>query len=156
MIPFYKCSGGPTCTIVLQQQISKPSPTGPHPRLLGSLNRLLYRHSTSGFGIDTLCFEEVLADDPEVSGPEYVDVPPGMLPELQGGDFWWKTPPSSGESTRPSLPTFTLKPRHRTVSLGLPAPPTPMIAIPPSTKDRNIASAPVQDTLGSKGGEFSC
>jgi len=35
-----------------------------------------------------LCFEEVLADDPEVSGPEYVNVLPGTLPDLQGGDFW--------------------------------------------------------------------
>ena len=48
--------------------------------------------------IDTLRFDEVCADNEVVTGPDYVNMPPDMLPKLQGTDFWWKALPSSGES----------------------------------------------------------
>ncbi|KAG9309166.1 hypothetical protein JVU11DRAFT_10877 [Chiua virens] len=74
--------------------LSEPTASSPHPKLLGSLKEMLYVHYTSGIEADTLRFEEVRADDPLVSGPEYVEVPEEQLPVLQG-DLWWMALPPS-------------------------------------------------------------
>ena len=81
-----------------QGGIAKASTTFPHPRLLGSLKVMLARHYRSGMTVDTLSFDEVLANDQSVTGPEYVDVPVDGLPELKGSNFWWQRLPASGES----------------------------------------------------------
>ena len=66
---------------------------------------MLLQHYSTGMKIDTLLFDEVRADDElVVTSPEYVNVPPDMLPELQGTDFWWKALPPSGESLRRCFP----------------------------------------------------
>ncbi|KAG9309154.1 hypothetical protein JVU11DRAFT_10864 [Chiua virens] len=74
--------------------LSEPTASSPHPKLLGSLKEMLYVHYTSGIEADTLRFEGIRADDPSVSGPEYVDVPEEQLPALQG-DLWWTMLPLS-------------------------------------------------------------
>lgn len=47
--------------------------------------------------MESLSFDEVCADDPAVTGGEYVQVPADVLPELTGVDFWWHILPPSGE-----------------------------------------------------------
>ncbi|KAF8134209.1 hypothetical protein EV363DRAFT_1160616 [Boletus edulis] len=74
--------------------LPKPRVGSPHPRLLGSLGAMLLRHYSGGMTVDTLRFDEVSADDPSVTGPEYVDLLVDALPELKG-DMWWKVPPLS-------------------------------------------------------------
>ena len=46
---------------------------------------------------DTLCFHEVLADDPSVTGCGYVDLHTA-LPEVKGDDLWWEALPPHRES----------------------------------------------------------
>ena len=61
--------------------------------------------------MDTLCFHEVRADDPSVTGPCYVDIHPQALPSLEVEDFWWQAPPPHGEwlvpdQVSPRLPLY--------------------------------------------------
>lgn len=58
---------------------------------------MLSRHYKGGTTLDTLCFDDVRADDPEVTGPNYVDVPLEALPDVGEGDFWWEALPPGGE-----------------------------------------------------------
>jgi hypothetical protein len=46
---------------------------------------------------DTLCFDAVRADDPLVTGPQYVDISVDVLPDVGGENLWWKVLPPSGE-----------------------------------------------------------
>lgn len=64
---------------------------------------MLLRHYSGGMELDTLCFEDVRADDPSTIGPEYVDVSGDALPTLEGVDTWWKVLPSEGQSFRHAL-----------------------------------------------------
>ena len=59
---------------------------------------MLLRHYSGGMTLETLSFDQVSADDPSVTGPEYVVVQADSLPELEGDHAWWKGPPPSGES----------------------------------------------------------
>lgn len=85
-------------SLCFQAHLPKPTMSSPHPRLLGSLGAMLFRHYSGGMGIDTLCFDQVSSDDPSVTGPGYVDIPAGALPNLEGAGEWWKVPPASSES----------------------------------------------------------
>ena len=84
-------------SLQFQQNLPSPSEGSPHPRLLGSLRRMLSLHYKGGMTWDTLCFHEVHADDPLVIGPNYVDIHVEALPDLEGDDFWWKVLPPHGE-----------------------------------------------------------
>ncbi|KAF8119137.1 hypothetical protein EV363DRAFT_1203395 [Boletus edulis] len=84
---------------VFQKGLKQPSEGHPHPRLLGSLRRMLSQHYRSGTTLDTLRFDEVRADDPLVTDPGYLDVHTA-LPKLEGDDFWWNALPPYGN--RPS------------------------------------------------------
>ncbi|KAN0090968.1 hypothetical protein V8E55_004534 [Tylopilus felleus] len=83
-----------------QRGLPKPTPSSPHPKLIGSLVAMLYRHYSGGIGLDTLCFEEVRENNPSTMGPEYVDVSVDALPPLEEVDTWWKVLPSNGRSFR--------------------------------------------------------
>ncbi|KAG9309160.1 hypothetical protein JVU11DRAFT_10870 [Chiua virens] len=74
--------------------VRDPDSSHPHSTLLGSLERVLYDHLTSGSD-EALDFQGVRSDDPEVTGPCYVDLPRDTLPELEGTDFWWHDLPES-------------------------------------------------------------
>ncbi|KAG8220309.1 hypothetical protein J3R82DRAFT_3506 [Butyriboletus roseoflavus] len=68
----------------------------PHPKLLGSLQRVLARSYADGLAIEAFRFDEVRADDPSILGSEYVDVPEHALPHLDGAPFsWWNGLPPS-------------------------------------------------------------
>ena len=58
---------------------------------------MLLRHYRSGMTMDTLSFDEVRSDDPAITGPDYIDVPADILPELKGANFWWQLLPPSGK-----------------------------------------------------------
>lgn len=79
------------------------SPSYPHPKLLGSLKGMLGNHHRNGMGVDTLLFDAVRADDPSVSGEEYVDVPSGSFPKVNGADLWWQDLPPEGEYANSGL-----------------------------------------------------
>ncbi|KAG9309162.1 hypothetical protein JVU11DRAFT_10872 [Chiua virens] len=74
------------------RRLPSPSPSSPHPRLLGSLDEVLFRHSQL-FGLEALDFEEVSENDPSITGPEYVDVPAQLIPAPNLSDSWWLSPP---------------------------------------------------------------
>ncbi|KAN0094297.1 hypothetical protein V8E55_002584 [Tylopilus felleus] len=76
------------------RRLPRPTLSSPHPKLIGSLAAMLLRHYSGGMELDTLCFEDVRADDPSTIGPEYVDVSGDALPTLEGVDTWWKVLPS--------------------------------------------------------------
>lgn len=77
-------------------KIPKPKPTSPHPRLLGSLRRVLLDHYKSGMVLATLDFGQVAWDDALVTEDCYVNVPQYVLPEPVGEDLWWQKLPPSG------------------------------------------------------------
>ena len=83
---------------------------------------MLSHHYTSGMTADTLCFHEVRADDPLVTGSGYVDLR-AALPGPEGDDFWLKALPPFGESLalRATFPLLTV--RFPSVSLRVPAQP---------------------------------
>ncbi|KAF8119136.1 hypothetical protein EV363DRAFT_1306183 [Boletus edulis] len=89
-----------------QSELPKPTANSPHPRLLGSLKAMLGRHYRSGMTLDTLSFDQVRADDPAITGSEYVEVPASSVPRPNGDDNWWLLlPPSASfkaESTEGS------------------------------------------------------
>ncbi|KAF8432123.1 hypothetical protein L210DRAFT_3507609 [Boletus edulis BED1] len=74
---------------VFQKGLKQPSEGHSQPRLLGSLHSMLPQHYRSGTTLDTLCFDEVHADDPLVTSSGYLDVHTA-LPKLEGDDFWKK------------------------------------------------------------------
>ena len=80
-----------------QSQLPTPSASSPYPRLLGSLRAMLACHYRCGMTLDTLLFDQVRADDPGVTGVEFVDVAAEALPPLKEGTFWWELLPPSGE-----------------------------------------------------------
>ena len=61
---------------------------------------MLFGHFSGGFGVDTLHFDQIRADDPLVFGPEYVDVPRAALPKIETpwSACWWNKPPQFGGS----------------------------------------------------------
>lgn len=58
---------------------------------------MLFRHYSGGMTMDTLCFDDVRADDPSITDTSYVDVPADALPDLVGTEFWWQEVPPSSE-----------------------------------------------------------
>lgn len=60
---------------------------------------MLLDYYSNNMEIDTHRFYKVCADDPSITGEEYVDIPVDALPELKGRDFWWHELPPSGELT---------------------------------------------------------
>ncbi|KAI9453882.1 hypothetical protein HD554DRAFT_2179246 [Boletus coccyginus] len=111
---------------VEEKKIPMASPSYPHPKLLGSLKGMLGNHHRNGMGVDTLLFDAVRADDPSVSGEEYVDVPSGSFPKVNGADLWWQDLPPE-------------------VSLQVDTPPTV-----PSQVEGQSSNAPVQGSSGLK------
>lgn len=82
----------------------RPSASSPHPRILGSLRRMLGRHYKTGMSMDTLVFSDVRDDDPMITDPYYVDIPVDQLPDLNGSDFWWNVLPPSVTLSVPEEP----------------------------------------------------
>lgn len=110
--------------------LSQPTKSSPHPRLLGSLGRVLEHYYLSGMTKESLLLHEVRSDDPLVSGEEYVDVPSNGFPKLEGTtDFWWNTPPSSGGLVLEMFRNLGLNFNAKTVQLKAPSPPS---AVSPS------------------------
>ncbi|KAG8220395.1 hypothetical protein J3R82DRAFT_3377 [Butyriboletus roseoflavus] len=73
----------------------------PHPKLLGSLQRVLACSYADGLAIKVFRFDEVRTDDPSISGSKYVDVPEHALPHLDGAPFsWWNGLPPSGPKSK--------------------------------------------------------
>lgn len=129
--------------------------------------------------IDTLCFDEVCADDPLIQGSEYVKVPVDMLPELKGADFWWNMRPQSGQLVLSGFETLPLGIHHHIVSLRVNPPPSSSAAplveegISSTQSDRvshprlklrlklnrnaqDPPPAPIQAATGGKDGKSTC
>lgn len=79
-----------------QERIPHPSPTSPHPRLLGSLRRVLLDYYSSGMDED-FDLSSVRDSDDLVTEEEYTDISDSLdpLPDLTG-DLWWQELPPSG------------------------------------------------------------
>ncbi|KAG9309167.1 hypothetical protein JVU11DRAFT_10878 [Chiua virens] len=75
--------------------VGDPDSCHPHSILLGSLERVLYDHLTSGSEPGTLDFQSMRSDDPKVTDSCYVDIPRDTLPKLEGTDFLWHDLPAS-------------------------------------------------------------
>lgn len=84
---------------------------------------MLFEHYSGGMGIDTLHFDKVRADDPSVSSPEYVDVSPSALPNIQSSspDYWWNILPPFGESILGIFRIFSLISIDFLVNLKVPS-----------------------------------
>lgn len=93
---------------------------------------MLFNHFSGGMGINTLCFDQVRANDPLVGGTMYVDVPPATLPKLQSSSpaYWWNSFPLSGESIPGIFWMFSLILNGCLVHLKVPLPtPSPVVRL---------------------------
>ena len=80
-----------------QGEILNASESSSHPRLLGSLKRMLASHYRHGMTVDILHIQDMHADNPSIKGSQYIDILADGLPELKGANFWWQLLPLSDE-----------------------------------------------------------